>query len=499
MTDALSGDAGPASRLVWWNCVEGNVATWQFDSEDGGPVSARSRKPEVSFDPWLRTRKGWAREFASIVLDPLGFGWMLQDHAERTGKVRQRAMKKRDVEAMFATVEAIISSLMLAVLKPNSPPAIAVSLRSLKQGMSRYDRPGYSNLGKVLEVFASRPADAATGKGDVLGPWRLYKSRQRGTPSVVVAEPGFLIENMRQHIRSGALSLADFYREPGSEPIILTRTERDASTFEKASEWLDYTDTPTSRAFRAEMDRLNGALREADVGFVEDGGPPVPVLRNELRRYFSQADGDSEATPTFDRGGRLFGGWWQDIGRERRWAIRIDGEPIADLDYSNMFMRLAYVEAGVVPPVGDLYARVSGFDGPNLRPAVKKLANALFFRTTPMVRLPRDPELKNALPPGVTGAAMREAILAAHPALASIFETGAGMRLMFQESQILLAALFCMLDQGITALPMHDGVMVAKSRAAAAMQCMFEAADKIVGVRLPVVEKPVISVGRSQN
>jgi hypothetical protein len=79
----------------------------------------------------------------------------------------------------------------------------------------------------------------------------------------------------------------------------------------------------------------------------------------------------TRATPLrqrFDLSGRLFGGFWQGLQRERRSGIRIDGEPVATLDYSSMFARLAYASKGVRPPAGDLYA-IPGLEG--RRDAVK--------------------------------------------------------------------------------------------------------------------------------
>ena len=89
-----------------------------------------------------------------------------------------------------------------------------------------------------------------------------------------------------------------------------------------------------------------------------DGGPPV------LRRSGSFTGAlTARQTPgreRFDLGGRLFGGWWQSLEKQRRRSIRLDGEPIAELDFAAMFLRLAYLEVGESPPEGDLYAAVPG-------------------------------------------------------------------------------------------------------------------------------------------
>src|SRR5260370_21232305 len=100
-----------------------------------------------------------------------------------------------------------------------------------------------------------------------------------------------------------------------------------------------------------------------------------------------------------------------------------------------MFLRLAYLKAEAASPDGDIYASVPGFSDPRWRDGVKKVVSAMLFRGTPLKKVPRD--LKDDLPPRTSGARIRSAILAAHPALASVFETGIGLRLMFIERQIL--------------------------------------------------------------
>jgi len=173
--------------------------------------------------------------------------------------------------------------------------------------------------------------------------------------------------------------------------------------------------------------------------------------------------------------------------RDRRNAVRINGEPIADLDFNSMFLRLAYLEAGIAPPDGDLYASVR-LPGAADRDAVKHLVAAMLFRNSPITRIP--PTLRSELPPRISADTARDAIFNAHPALLSVFEHGIGLRLMFTESQILVAALLRLIDHRIPALPMHDGLMVAQSKSGAALDAMRDASEQITGSRLlPITMK----------
>jgi hypothetical protein len=93
----------------------------------------------------------------------------------------------------------------------------------------------------------------------------------------------------------------------------------------------------------------------------------------------------------FDSHGRLYGGhiggWHQGLSKEKRHLICINGEPVADLDYSSMHPRLAYAEAGAEPPQGDLYA-IPGLEAH--RDGVKAAMSAMISRKGDLKRLPSE-------------------------------------------------------------------------------------------------------------
>ena len=240
-------------------------------------------------------------------------------------------------------------------------------------------------------------------------------------------------------------------------------------------------------SYRAEMERINAFLAKADLKLLPEANTPeVVTARRHLIRYFklSPFAADRKQTARFDLAGRLFGGWWQELPSGHRQAIRIDGEPIADLDFASMFLRLAYLKAGIAPPDGDLYATVR-FKAS--RDTVKQLVSAMLFQNSQLARVP--PKLRDALPPRISADTVRGAIFAAHPLLIPLFEHGAGLGLMFTESQILVAALLRLVDHGIPALPMHDGLIVARSKSGIAAGMMQDAAEQITGARLPITLK----------
>lgn len=383
-------------------------------------------------------------------------------------------MKTQDRVNLDAMLRAVVANLAKVALEGNDPPQVAVSLRAARLKSTRYDRKAFSGLPNVLETLSRSHAS-----------FTLQRSRQRGLASIVTATPNF----------AGALGRAkfapgDFAQTDGQETIWLSLKTRDNFGKVAHRQWVDYRETEETRRYRAEMAIINAALSKADLDFIPDGGPAVFTGQRTLRRLFNLPPDYPEDIERFDFGGRLFGGFWLDLEKSRRRALRVDGEPVADLDFSSAFIRLAYiVGAGMAPPSGDLYASVSGLSEPRWREGVKKVINAMLFRTAPLRRLPKDVVDDKLLPPGMRGSQVRAAIIEAHPALANVFETGIGFRLMFVESQIMVAALLDLAEQNIVALPIHDGILCPLSRVEIVRRAMHDASAKITGHLLPIALK----------
>ncbi len=175
----------------------------------------------------------------------------------------------------------------------------------------------------------------------------------------------------------------------------------------------------------------------------------------------------------------MFGGFWQQMGREDRLRrLRIDGERVADVDYGQLYPRLCYALEALPQPLGDLYA-IPGFE--KHRAGIKKLFNAMLFAETPLKRWPSD--TLDLFPEGSKLADIIDAVGELHPAIAHRFGTGFGFTLMAVESAMLLSVLRSLFAQKITALPIHDAVMVATPRAETAKNAMLKAFNEFQGFR----------------
>lgn len=410
------------------------------------------------FDPWLVCD----HKFVQVVMDNV-----IATH-ELSAPSRKRKRRKQDLEAFHKLARSLVANAAYALADGRGPPTIAVSLAKPKAARTRYDAPGLGQLPGVLEVLAGRILI-------------LRKSRRKGFASTIELTREF-IEDLR---RFKGFGLKHFHRD-GGETIYLTRVDRNFVSDTRSTERIDYTETEQTKRLRCEVERINCALAAAQLDFEEDLGLPVAINKRSLRRIFNMpADPEKKEPPRFDLGGRLYGGWWQDLERVRRHGIRIGGERIADLDFKAMFLRLAYTRAGIAPPAGDLYAGIIADDlEGSYREGVKTVVNAMLFRTMPLQRLPKNSAV--LLPPDCSGTSLRAAILRRHPDLAGVFETGIGMHLMKTESDLLVAILLRLIDSNIPALPMHDGLMVRHDLAERAKEIMADEAERTTGFRLPI-------------
>jgi hypothetical protein len=407
----------------------------------------------------------WRIPIGQPLLDLVDHVASLLDAQEEALGARQRKRKEADARTRRKALGVVCANLALAVVDPPSDgPCIAVRTGKDPSLTARYHG---SARGDVLRLLLDEL--------DRLGLVSFKPSMTRGTSSTLTPMATFAAL-----VRSFDVTRADIGRDPDEEVIIL----RERSHWEgKGGRKINYLDTDATCRMREQMQRINAQLDAADIAFIDDGLGRLDPLNRRMRRHFATTNGERR----FDRNGRLFGGFWQNLPKERRASIRIDGEPIAVLDYSSMFTRLAYAKIGKAAPEGDLYA-IPGLG--DHRAAVKLLVNTLFFDDSNRrknwpgraeVGKPRDWSVPQ----------MRKAIKDHHPAIAGLFGSAVGFDLMHTESEILVAVLEELLPKGVVALGLHDGLMVKQSADEEARKVMMMVAETLTGTSIPVTCKPL--------
>ncbi|WP_157085309.1 hypothetical protein [Methylobacterium sp. Leaf99] len=402
---------------------------------------------------------------------------LVSTHALKVANTEKRKRKRslKHQAAFDRAIEVLVVNLAYLVVRPSNTGCLAL-IQDDAHGLTRYEHPSLtiSTIRKALRLL----------KGDVL---TVRGGRCGIRTSTIRPTEAFIGEVERCGIEP-----SDFGRDLDEEVVILGITyryivRRDEAPIKRRHQVNYKTDDACVAHDRAWVRSLNGLLNSSDLAFIDDGlAPKVCTEDRTMCRIFTTMDA---LDIRWDLNGRLFGGYWQNLRKDRRQHLRINGEPISDLDYKNAFARLAYIHMDQKPPEGDLYdltGILAGYDmeHPTHRDGVKAGFNALLNSGAADV-----PEILQDLPEGTTAEALRKALAIKHPGLVGAFRTNLGLKLMFTESTILMNALDKLMAQGIVALGMHDGVMVAESNQEAARKAMEAASEEVLGIALVVVSK----------
>jgi hypothetical protein len=416
---------------------------------------------DLKLDPWLFCSGPRLQEVAMDLF--------MDTEMRRPASPRR---PRRDAEnRRRLIVDNLVASLTSQALQPSVGRGLMVSTKN--DPLTRYDRHDFPRQVVAEKVHALSETDWL-----ILWPGSHHGPRSTINPS----------RKFKQRLAQSGITLDEVGRLVGGETIILKARAPDRSL---PKPLIDYRDTAETRRLREELEAIRDFLTSADI--TVDGLPLAPY---QLTRQF--LIDSPQATPTFARHGRLYGGPWINMHRDQRYRLRIDGEELADLDFTAMFTQLAYLRAGAGLPEGDPYDGVPGLELSRIpdtreraqrRQAIKQGLNALYSRQGRMSRMPH--EIKEQLGPDWTGAKLEAALRERHAPIQHLFGIGIALDLAFIESNVLMCALRDLMANGVAALPVHDGIMVPVSKQDLALAAMRSASRAVVGVELPVKAKPL--------
>ena len=413
------------------------------------------------FDPQYRARTDDLAAAVKLIAD------LLTEHEIASG-VRQRARQLPDKKKFYVAVQALACNLLLLKATEGDAKLAVPRSHDFLSQKGRNANPGY---GQHFIQAIDMMAELKLVRKDATG---FRTSARHKMPSLI----------------SGTARLSDYLplappdwrsvKRIDDPALIIKKDGKDQDSRARA---LDFKETDRSRQWAGQIKRLNRYLRDAQIEIagtsdklvIGKDGQIIAPYRRSLRRIFNNGN--------WGHGGRLAGGFWMSMERSERKRIRIDGEPIEDVDYEQLFPRLAYVRAGAEQPDGDIYDVQGDKSG---RVGWKKLMNAMLFADGPLKNWPED--TFHHFPEG-TG--LRHAIgmlREKHGPIAPLFGTRLGFELMRAESDIIIEVTAQLFKQGITALPLHDAVLVGKSRVVEAGKEMQDEFERQTGCRCAIVK-----------
>lgn len=220
---------------------------------------------------------------------------------------------------------------------------------------------------------------------------------------------------------------------------------------------LDYKENKFTRQLKVKLRKINSCNDKHLVTLWT--GKKKKVIITDLHAVFSKG--------SFENNGRFYTGLfgYQNLHREDRPELRIDGQRTIELDFSALHPRLLYALKGTQFDV-DPYTMVT--DDRTLRPILKKILLAIFnsedqheAALAGNFEVRKDGELYlDVKKSGHTVKQLVEMFKTAHEPIADYFFTGQGLRLMNIDSQIALGVLSHFAERKEACLCVHDSFIV---------------------------------------
>lgn len=304
-----------------------------------------------------------------------------------------------------------------------------------------------------------------------------------------LAEMG-LVDNFKQipgahlhpieerRIQSAARAYPALLARLGDTPLEYVRRRCPLILRDEAGDLVDYADTQRTERLRAGVDRINAWLGTMDVSVSPDADPANwRQSAHHLHARKVKANGDQTwactlPTPTpevvrifgrssFDAHGRYYG-WWQGLPKARRKELLINEEVCVEPDFQWLHPQLLYAMAGEVlvhdpyttgywPRHAGKLAFKTGINAPTIPQAIGSLLQKRFV-------IGDDGEPVWRYGPRQT-ARILDDIRAANPAIAHMFGSDAGVRLMRIDSEMATQVMDGCRKAAVPCLPVHDSFL----------------------------------------
>jgi hypothetical protein len=216
------------------------------------------------------------------------------------------------------------------------------------------------------------------------------------------------------------------------------------------------------------LDSVDGVVSQGDVKATPGRYNPKDRPRAlsfqdvTMRRIFSRG--------SLGKGGRFYGGWWQNIRSEYRKRILIKDRLTAECDYSGIALVCLYAREGQQMEDGDPYDIDLGYtdnDDPR-RKIVKQYLNAIINDDKGKYRIDTD-KLKMI---GLTSKELRSRIHKKHRQVKHMFHTGVGLELQYVDSKIAEQVMLRFVEMKEVCLPVHDSFIVRRGMEAKLLEVM---------------------------
>jgi len=255
---------------------------------------------------------------------------------------------------------------------------------------------------------------------------------------------------------------------------------------------IEYEDTLETHQMRDFLEHYNNMLRQThidcshlDQRYVSSSDRKINLVSQQnkfIKRIFSRR--------SWTQGGRFYGGFWQNIPKEHRKYIRINGERTVEIDYSAIHITLLYSMKGI-HYFNEYGLRNDPYDIPV--PEVKSdkdkrwlLKNLLLTA----VNAVNDVQTFRAFQNEATKTKFKidgvsftfdflrgilKKLQDKHQPIANMLCSDSGINLQYQDSRITDRILKCFARDNVIVLPIHDSYIVAERYSEELREIMYDA------------------------
>ena len=293
------------------------------------------------------------------------------------------------------------------------------------------------------------------------------------------------------------LSLIELFNEHKLAPVMIQRDKSEEVIIlksvgifkdnKKDKYVVDYKDTEQTNKMRENLQIINALLdsRWIDLN-VSDNDYEKIAEETEKKKNRSDIDFNRRRLKrifnnnSFEDGGRFYHGWWQEIPKQFRKNITIDGKRTVEVDYSSIHFRILYAEQGIDIGDDDPYI-IEGYE--DRRSQIKIALNIILNAETKEKAISAISNKDKLNINKNTAIEIYKKLEDRHPDIKKYFGSGRGIKLQYTDSQIAEQVMLNLARDNIVCLPVHDSFVVRMSHQIDLHEEMDKAFKEIAGVQ----------------
>ena len=261
----------------------------------------------------------------------------------------------------------------------------------------------------------------------------------------------------------------------------------------------DYTDTDFTNNSRAILEKHNALLARTEITLSGHTGERVLHVGNRTYDLTDKTTYRSFSNSSFEQGGRIYGGFWEQIPnndkdgevRGYRKKILINGNKTVELDFSSLHLTMAYSREKIDPLTvfeqEDLY-ELPGYE----RTVVKTSWNVSLSchrRDNGLGAIQKELKKMGIKKTTEELSDLVDAFQAKHPKVAKYMFKNWGLKLQFQDSEMMIIIIQRFDELGIPVLTVHDSIIVEEKHEELGLRIMQESYNEAGFIGTPLIRK----------